>query len=73
MRFIGAQFDDDVNTFKLDAGTLADGRVAWRLARSVDVFAAIENAFDQEIDTGKTPIRTIGAPRMARAGISLRY
>jgi len=73
VRFIGAQFDDDVNAFKLESGTLADGRVAWRLARWIDVFAAIENAFDQEIDTGKTPIRTIGAPRLARAGISLRY
>jgi outer membrane receptor protein involved in Fe transport len=73
VRFIGAQFDDDVNAFKLDSGTLADARVAWRLTRWIAAFAAIENAFDQEIDTGKTPIRTIGAPRMARAGISLRY
>ena len=73
IRFIGAQFDDDQNLFKLDQGTLADGRIAWRLARGIEAFAAIENAFDQEIDTGKTPIRTIGAPRMARVGVSLRY
>jgi hypothetical protein len=39
----------------------------------MDAFAAIENAFDQDIDTGKTPIRTIGAPRIARAGIAIRY
>jgi hypothetical protein len=62
-----------VNTFVLEQGTLVDGRVAWRLTRWIDAFAAIENAFDQEIDTGKTPIRTIGAPRMARAGVALRY
>ena len=49
------------------------GRVSWRLTRSAEAFAAIENAFDEEIDTGKTPIRTIGAPRMARAGIALRF
>jgi outer membrane receptor protein involved in Fe transport len=73
VRFIGAQYDDDQNLFKLDHGTLVDGRIAWRVSRGVDAFAAIENAFDQEIDTGKTPIRTIGAPRTARAGITLRY
>jgi outer membrane receptor protein involved in Fe transport len=73
VRFIGEQFDDDLNTFVLNQGTLVDGRAAWRLTRWAEAFAAIENAFDDEIDTGKTPIRTIGAPRMARAGITLRY
>jgi len=73
VRFIGKQFDDDLNQFELNHGTLTDGRVSWRLTRSAEAFAAIENAFDEEIDTGKTPIRTIGAPRMARAGIALRF
>jgi outer membrane receptor protein involved in Fe transport len=73
VRFIGKQFDDDLNNFELNQGTLTDGRVSWRLTRSAEAFASIENAFDEEIDTGKTPIRTIGAPRMARAGIALRF
>jgi len=73
VRYIGAQFDDDQNLFKLDQGTLVDGRVAWRLTRAIDAFAALENAFDEEIDTGKTPFRTIGSPRIARVGITLRY
>jgi outer membrane receptor protein involved in Fe transport len=73
LRIIGAQFDDDVNSFRLDAGSIADGRVAWRWSRRMEVFAAIENAFDEEIDTGRTPIRTVGAPRMARAGLAVRF
>ena len=73
IRIIGAQFDDDVNLFKLDRGSLADARAAWRLSKWVDAFAAIENAFDEEIDTGKTPIRTIGPPRAARAGVTVHY
>lgn len=73
VRFIGQQFDDDLNTFVLDSGTLVDGRVSWRVARSLDVFAAVENATDEELDTAKTPTRTIGAPRTARAGITFRY
>jgi outer membrane receptor protein involved in Fe transport len=73
VRVIGAQFDDDVNSFKLRRGSLVDGRAGWRWSRRVELFGAIENALDAEIDTGKTPIRTIGAPRMARAGLTVRF
>jgi iron complex outermembrane recepter protein len=73
VRLIGAQFDDDVNQFELKGGSLVDGRVAWRLSRRLELFAAIENAFDEELDTGKTPLRTIGAPRAARAGLTLHF
>ena len=70
VRVIGEQFDDDINTFLLRHGTLTDARAGYRLARRLELFGAIENAFDEEIDTGKTPIRTIGSPRMARGGIT---
>jgi outer membrane receptor protein involved in Fe transport len=73
VRVIGAQFDDDQNDFKLKSGSLVDGRVGWRWSHRVELFGAVENALDQEVDTGKTPIRTIGAPRMARAGVTVRF
>ena len=73
VRVIGDQFDDDINTFKLRRGTLADARAGYRLARRLELFGAIENALDTEIDTGKTPIRTFGAPRMARGGVTVRF
>ena len=73
VRVIGAQFDDDINTFLLRRGSLTDARAGYRLARRLELFGAIENAWDAEIDTGKTPIRTIGAPRMARGGITVRF
>lgn len=73
VRVVGAQFDDDINTLKLDKASLVDGRAGWRLARRVELFAAIENAMDREIDTGKTPLRTIGAPRTGRAGLTVRF
>jgi outer membrane receptor protein involved in Fe transport len=73
VRVIGAQFDDDRNDFKLKSGSLVDGRVGWRWSHRVELFGAVENALDQEVDTGKTPIRTIGAPRMARAGVTVRF
>jgi outer membrane receptor protein involved in Fe transport len=73
VRVIGAQFDDDRNDFKLAAGSLVDARAGWRWSRHVELFGAIENALDREIDTGRTPIRTIGSPRMARAGLTARF
>ncbi|HEX5475071.1 MAG TPA: TonB-dependent receptor [Vicinamibacterales bacterium] len=72
-RVIGAQFDDDVNRFRLGAAAPLDGRVAWRAWPGLEVFAALENVFDESIDTGRTPIRTIGQPRVARAGVVARW
>jgi outer membrane receptor protein involved in Fe transport len=73
VRVFGEQFDDDQNQFTLRAGSLTDARAALRFSRHGELFAAIENAFDNEIDTGKTPIRTIGAPRQMRAGVIVRF
>ncbi len=73
VRVIGAQFDDDRNDFKLRTGSLVDGRVGWRWTRRLELFATIENALDRDIDTGRTPIRTVGSPRAARAGLMARF
>ena len=73
VRVIGSQFDDDINTLDLRKASLVDGRAGWRFSRHVELFGAIENALDREVDTGKTPLRTIGAPRMARGGVIARF
>jgi outer membrane receptor protein involved in Fe transport len=72
-RFVGEQFDDDVNQFVLRRGSLLDVRGGWRATHRAEVFVAVENVLDEELDTGKTPIRTIGQPRVARAGLQLRW
>jgi outer membrane receptor protein involved in Fe transport len=73
VRLIGAQFDDDRNDFKLNRGSLFEARAGWRPTRGLEVFGAIENLFDEDLDTGRTPIRTIGQPRVARAGMNVRF
>jgi outer membrane receptor protein involved in Fe transport len=73
LRVIGAQFDDDRNELRLARGSLMDARAGWRWSRRAELFAAVENAFDEELDTGRTPIRTVGAPRLWRAGIAIKY
>jgi outer membrane receptor protein involved in Fe transport len=72
-RYIGVQFDDDLNEFRLDSSSTVDGRVAWRARRGIEVFAAAENLLNAEQDVGRTPIRTIGLPRTARAGVRLGF
>ena len=73
IRIFGEQFDDDVNQFTLRGGSLTDARGAWKMSARAEVFGALENAFDSEIDTGKTPIRTIGAPRQMRVGLIVKF
>lgn len=73
LRVLGGQFDDDRNDFRLEPGSLVDARAGWRLTRHVELFGAMENAFDEEIDTGRTPIRTVGGPRIGRGGVIVKF
>jgi outer membrane receptor protein involved in Fe transport len=68
VRAIGDQFEDDLNTLVLRQAVLVDLSTTRRLGRWVGAFAAVENLFDVEYDTGRTPLRTIGMPRTVRAG-----
>ncbi len=72
-RAIGAQFDDDQNRFRLDPYFTLDGFVSRPIGRGVELFAAAENLFDKEYDIGRTPLRTIGPPLLARFGVRLRF
>lgn len=69
VRGSGAQYDDDQNTLLLDPYAVVDVSVSRPLARSLQAFVAVENLFDKDYDTGRTPLRTIGWPRTVRAGV----
>jgi outer membrane receptor protein involved in Fe transport len=73
VRIIGEQFDDDINQFVLRHANVVDGRAGWRFHRRFELFGALENAFDEDVDTGRTPLRTVGAPRQGRVGVIVRY
>jgi outer membrane cobalamin receptor len=68
-RFIGRQFDDDRNAFTLDDAVVVDLLAERRLTSQSRLFVAVENAFDADYDTGRTPQRTVGLPRRVRAGV----
>jgi outer membrane cobalamin receptor len=71
-RASGKQFDDDQNRFVLDSYALVDLLVDRHLARGIDLFLAVQNALNQRYAVGRTPLETIGAPRLYRGGVRFR-
>jgi len=69
-RRVGAQFDDDLNTFELESFGVIDVSASQELRRGLHVFLAIENLLDADYDVARTLVlRSIGWPRTARMGI----
>ncbi|HEX6201663.1 MAG TPA: TonB-dependent receptor [Thermoanaerobaculia bacterium] len=64
----GRQLDDDRNRFPLAGFVVVDLRAGWRLAPGLELYAAAENLFDEEVTVGRTPVRTVGEPRLVRLG-----
>ena len=69
LRVFGPQFDDDQNQLELEEFAVLDVQASRPLARTLQAFVAVENVFDTEFDTGRTPVRTVGWPRTVRAGL----
>lgn len=72
-RFAGAQFDDDLNRFRLERFFTLDALVSRRLARAVELFAAAENLLNSRYSIGRTPIRTVSPPASLRVGLRFRF
>jgi outer membrane receptor protein involved in Fe transport len=74
-RAFGSQYDDDLNSLKLNGYGIVDLSASQQVTRGVNVFMAMENVFNSDYDTGRTPrtglldLRTIGFPRAFRAGV----
>ena len=73
VRFSGEQFDDDLNEFVLGSYGVWDAQMSRAVTRGLTGFLAIENILDQDYDTGRTPIRTVGWPRTVRAGVRIAW
>jgi outer membrane receptor protein involved in Fe transport len=75
VRGSGTQYDDDQNTpaFLLRKFAIVDLSLSRQVARSVQGFFSVENLFDEDYDTGRTPLRTVGYPRTFRAGVRLAF
>jgi outer membrane receptor protein involved in Fe transport len=77
-RLSGRMFDDDANTYLLAGYFRVDAYAAHSfrsrpLGSQIDLFAAGENLTGQSIEVSKTPTTTLGQPRAARIGFTLRF
>jgi outer membrane cobalamin receptor len=68
-RYMGMQFDDDLNTLELASAHIVDLNFLKTVGRRARVFFTVENVGDTVYDVGRTPVRTTGLPRTFRAGI----
>jgi outer membrane receptor protein involved in Fe transport len=72
-RFVGNQFDNDLNTLALGSLFTVDVLAERRVTRNLDVFAAVENLFDDRYAVARDPVRELGAPLLARVGLRLHF
>jgi outer membrane receptor protein involved in Fe transport len=72
-RYVGKQFDDDLNQFPLDQFFTADAYLSRRIHRGIEIYGAAENMFDRRYQVARTPIVQLGPPVIARAGLRLSF
>jgi outer membrane receptor protein involved in Fe transport len=72
-RASGHQFDDDANRFLLHSYFRFDAYASRDLGHHLKLYASGENLFDRSIEVGKTPVLTLGTPRIARIGLNLHW
>ena len=63
-----------LNTRKLDAAVTVDMRVDYQLGAGVSVYAAADNLFNIDVQTGQTAdgIYSYGPPQAFRLGLAYR-
>lgn len=71
-RASSAQFDDDLNLFRLEPYIQIDVFASRRLNESLKIYAALENIFNSRYSIGRTPIRSVSSPLNFRLGIRFR-
>lgn len=70
VRWVGAEFEDDLNQYRLGAALVADVRAEWRFRSNLSLVGEIDNVTDVAVNTGETsfqangePVISLGAPR----------
>lgn len=69
MRYLGPQFEDDLNMLPIGAALLFDARIARALGAGITAFVAGENLFDRRYLVGRAGVDTIGPPLTVEVGV----
>jgi outer membrane receptor protein involved in Fe transport len=74
-RYVGPQFEDDLNTLPLGGYVVFDVALSRAVTKWSELFVAVENIFDETYSTGRTTegVVSIGAPRFVRGGLRLAF
>ena len=75
LRWSDMQFEDDANRIELADYFTADVFIGWKVTDSLSATFALENIFDETIETRKTAsgLTFVGAPRTLSASIRLEF
>jgi outer membrane receptor protein involved in Fe transport len=73
-RYESLRFDDDLNTVRLRPGATLNLAARWQVAPGAELYVAADNIADAHIQTARASDGTYSydAPRIARAGLSVR-
>ncbi len=71
-RFVGDQFDDDLNQIVLDEFFQLDAHVSHPIGEMAQIFVTFENLTGERIVTNRSPVEFLGTPFQIRGGISIR-
>jgi outer membrane receptor protein involved in Fe transport len=71
-RATSKQFDDDQNRLPLGSFAVIDAMVSRPINRYLELFGAVQNLLNERYAVGRTPIETLGMPRMVRGGVRVR-
>lgn len=74
-RYLGARFDNDLNTGEIDASFLLDLRVRRQLTSRLSAFASVQNIFDTiaEMSHDANDFVRVGSPRTFVGGMRVRF
>jgi len=75
LRWVGAQWDDDLNTLRLAPAAVIDLNVSVELARGWEIFLTGENLGDRRVETGRSVdgLVNVGTPRLILVGVRWRH
>jgi outer membrane receptor protein involved in Fe transport len=71
-RWTGAAWEDDRNLVALDPALQIDLLAGRRIGSRLEAFVAVENLLDAEVVVARTPVTSLGSPRLVRAGVRVR-
>jgi len=77
-RFVGKQYDDDLNQYPLGRFYTMDFQVGRNLTRNLQLYAAAENITDERYSVANTPVAggslfNIGPPLLYRIGLRMNF